>query len=123
MQTIKKLTSAVTIVSLLTLVVGCAAAIPFAGKTVAGESLKSDALRTASAHARAANNDCKKIDAVETQLLKIDPVGTTGGSRATQLYGSVHELWTLQLCGESARFDVKFTPDGQGGTYYAISSR
>jgi len=97
----------------------CATSIPISGDTKAGDSLKSDTARQVSMWARV-ETKCDRIDSIETQVIKINPVGT-GNTEGSMKYGSVNERWVVNLCGKSVPFSVTFTPDGQGGTFFSTS--
>lgn len=93
--------------------------VPITGNTHAGATLKADVARTISMQAQIQSN-CQKIDAIQTEVVKINPVGT-GNSAASRQYGSVDERWIVQLCDQQIPFKVTLTPDGQGGTFFSTS--
>ena len=98
---------------------GCATAIPVSGESRAGDTLKSDVSRQISMQAKIYAK-CERIDSIQTQILKTNPVGT-GKTAASIKYGSVEERWAVNLCGQNMPFLVTLTPDGEGGTYFSTS--
>lgn len=102
------------------LIVGCAASVPMIGTTRADDTLKADTVRQVTMSAKF-YGECEKIESIEMQLKETNPPGTIGDSEATRLYGNVKERWTVNLCGKKLPFDIKFTPDGTGGTYFLTS--
>lgn len=93
--------------------------IPITGNTHAGATLKADVAQNLSMQAQIQSN-CQKVDAIQTEVVKINPVGT-GNSAASRQYGSVDERWIVQLCNQQIPFKVTLTPDGQGGTFFSTS--
>jgi hypothetical protein len=63
---------------------------------------------------------CKQIDSIQTQALKVNPVGT-GETEGSRKYGSVEERWIVNICNKEIPFLVTFTPDGQGGAFFSTS--
>ncbi|MGE8637293.1 MAG: hypothetical protein ACN6PR_01535 [Achromobacter sp.] len=92
---------------------------PTSGNTHAGATLKADVARNVSMQAQIQSN-CQKVDAIQTEVVKIHPVGT-GNSAASRQYGSVDERWMVNLCNQQIPFKVTLTPDGQGGTFFSTS--
>ncbi|WAI85118.1 MULTISPECIES: hypothetical protein [Achromobacter] len=92
---------------------------PITGNTHAGATLKADVARNISMQAQTQLN-CQKVDAIQTEVVKVNPVGT-GSSAASRQYGSVDERWIVQLCNQQIPFRVTLTPDGKGGTYFSTS--
>lgn len=97
----------------------CATPTPISGNTRAGEMLKADTSRFVSMLAKV-ETKCDQIDSIETQLIKVNPVGT-GNTAGAKRYGSTEERWVINLCNQSIPYAVTFTPDGQGGTFFATS--
>ncbi len=90
------------------------------GTTRASDTLKADTARQVTMMAQVYGR-CEKIESIEMQLRETNPPGTIGDSEATRLYGNAKEIWTVNLCGKKLPFDIKFTPDGKGGTYFLTS--
>ncbi len=113
----KKLHAALLITMLLG---GCATAIPINGQTKAGTTLKSDTANMVIMRAKIYAK-CDQVDSINTQIVKVHPVGVTGLSAAAKKYGRTDELWTVSLCGQQVPVSVTFTPDGEGGTFFSTS--
>ena len=94
---------------------GCAGTVPINGETRAGDLLKSDTTKQIAVMAKIYAK-CEKIDSIQTQALRTNPVGT-GKTAASLKYGSVEERWSVKLCEQTIPFLVTFTPDGVGGTF------
>lgn len=107
------------IVLALLALAGCATRMAVTGDTRAGATLQSDVAQHVSNWAKV-ETGCKQVDAIQTQLLRENPIGT-GKSAAARQYGSVDERWTVQLCGKTIPFAVTLTPDGKGGTFFSTS--
>lgn len=103
----------------LSVIGGCASTTVITGETQAGNTLKSDVARQVSMWAKT-QTQCPTVDAIQTQVVRVNPVGT-GKTAAARQYGSVDERWVVQLCNQSLPFAVTLTPDGQGGTYFSTS--
>jgi hypothetical protein len=103
----------------VTVLLSACATHTYTGRTVAGDTLKSDTFRSVSTFATL-QAKCKKVDSVHTEVLAVNPPGT-GDTENKKKYGSVDERWTVQLCGQTIPYRVTFTPDGQGGTFFSTS--
>lgn len=60
--------------------------------------------------------DCKTADLIDTNL--IHP--PRAASEADKPAGHWEETWTFRGCGRDVQLTVTFSPDGKGGTHYAI---
>ncbi|TBV09886.1 hypothetical protein [Phytopseudomonas dryadis] len=108
-----------TSLTLLLVLAGCATKVPFTGESHADGTLKSDISQHLIMQAKLYAK-CNQVESIQTQVLKINPVGT-GPSIASQQYGSVEERWLVQLCDRQIPFLVTLTPDGAGGTFFGLS--
>jgi len=90
------------------------------GDTNASALLLADTLKGASTAAllklakRAKN--CKAAELIDTSLTH--PPGTA--NEADKPAGHWEETWTFRGCGHDVQLTITFTPDGKGGTHYAI---
>jgi hypothetical protein len=101
------------------LMIGCVTSTPTTGQTAAGSTLKKDTTRFVTMMAKA-QEKCDLIDSIDTEIIKINPVGT-GKTPASIKYGSSEERWKVNLCGKQVPYLVTFTPDGNGGTYFSTA--
>jgi hypothetical protein len=90
------------------------------GNTNASALLLSDTLTGASAAAllRLAKRarDCKQAELIDTRLTQPPRETKEAGKPA----GHWEETWTFRGCGQDVEVPIAFTPDGKGGTRYAI---
>lgn len=94
---------------------GCATSPVMHGETRAVGAVKADAVRQITQLAKIVAR-CDAVDAIQSKVVKINPVGS-GGTEASQKYGSVEEHWVVYLCGQKSPYLVILTPDGQGDIY------
>ena len=92
------------------IVSGCALFGPtYTGKTTASYLLKSDTESNINLFFRAIHNCTPKQIHTQINDVKIDP--------KTSTVDSVDETWTVTGCNQTEIFKIKYTNDGQGGTY------
>ncbi len=93
------------------------------GNTNASALLVADTLRGAypAALLRLAKRakDCKEADLIDTRLTQ-QP--RTSSAEADKGGGRWEEVWTFRGCGHDVELPITFTPDGKGGTHYAIKA-
>lgn len=106
-------------ITLTFILTSCATTSPISGESKAGDTLKSDVARQISMQAKIYGK-CERIDSIQTQILKINPVGS-GKTAASVRYGSIEERWVANLCGQNMPFLVTLTPDGEGGTFFSTT--
>jgi hypothetical protein len=98
----------------------CATApnVPTTGESIASAKLKADATALVVVFAKAAAK-CNTVDSIQIKVINVDPAiqGNTSGAVTK---GVVKELWTTQACGQAIPFEVAFTPDGKGGTFFGV---
>lgn len=63
--------------------------------------------------------DCKEADLIDTRLTQ-QP--RTSSAEADKGGGRWEEVWTFRGCGHDVELPITFTPDGKGGTHYAIKA-
>ncbi len=89
------------------------------GQTVASDPLKADVLRILEPFMQGRTGCTERLERIETEV-----VGREGewriDDRDQVVAGTIVEIWTAHMCGRSARFVVKFTPDGLGGTFITV---
>ena len=90
------------------------------GDTNASALLLADTLKgaTTAAQIKLAKRakDCKAAELIDTTLTH--PPRTA--SEADKPAGHWEETWTFRGCGHDVHLTIVFTPDGKGGTHYAI---
>lgn len=101
-------------------VTACTSLPPMKGETKAGETLRADVVRQLTGRAKFSANCADTIESIQTQILRVNPIGT-GNTAAAVQYGSVDERWVFSLCSQNIPFLVTFTPDGNGGTFFSTS--
>jgi hypothetical protein len=62
------------------------------------------------------NKDCKAADLIDTRLTRPPQEAKEAGNPASRW----EEAWTFRGCGHDVELPITFTPDGKGGTQYAI---
>ncbi len=94
--------------------------IPLPGETIAEPLLQRDLLIPVVATAAQYNKKCQSYSVSNTKLvaLKVDEKHVKKGR---YLNGAWVEVWTVDRCNTQVLVPIKFTLDGKGGTYYAIS--
>lgn len=97
----------------------CATApIVFSGETVASTRLRNDALGII-APLTMKRTGCKSVERLRTSILGVE--GEVRGNLDGEMTsGTTRERWVASACVSEVAFLVKFTPDGQGGSYYEI---
>lgn len=92
----------------------------YPGTTNASMQQIAEALKTAAPAAllRLAkrNKDCKAADLIDTRLTHPPREAKEAGKPASRW----EEAWTFRGCGHDVELPITFTPDGKGGTQYAI---
>ncbi len=92
----------------------------YPGTTNAAMQQITESLKTASPAAllRLAkrNKDCKAADLIDTQLTHAPREAREADKPASHW----EEIWTFRGCGHDVELSITFTPDGKGGTQYAI---
>jgi hypothetical protein len=98
----------------------CATApsVPTTGESIASAKLKSDATALVVVFAKAAAK-CNTVDSIQIKVINVDPA-IQGNASGAVTKGVVKELWTTQACGQAIPFEVAFTPDGKGGTFFGV---
>jgi hypothetical protein len=90
------------------------------GTTNASMQQVSEALKTAipAAQVRLAKRarNCKEADLIDTKLTHPPSTPAETGKPA----GRWEETWTFRGCSQDVEVHITFTPDGKGGTHYAI---
>lgn len=90
------------------------------GNTNASALLLADTLKgaTAAALLRLSKRakDCRQAELIDTRLTR--PPRETG--ETDKPLGQWEEAWTFRGCGHDIDLPITFTPDGKGGTHYAI---
>lgn len=90
------------------------------GDTNASALLLADTLKgaTPAALLRLAKRakDCKVADLIDTHLTQ----PPSAASETDKPAGQWEETWTFRGCGHDVQLTIVFTPDGKGGTHYAI---
>jgi hypothetical protein len=90
------------------------------GYSRADDVLKGDVLRLAKATMpafvkRATGDesllDCKQVELVDAMITRFD-----------ETTGKWSEDWTFQVCDTTATMPIQFEPDGQGGTFFNLTS-
>ena len=102
-------------ISVVTLVMaGCAASpnIPFEGSTSADQQLSQDVYKRVSFITKA--QGCGDLEKVKTEI--VEPPRGRAGERQSE------ERWDALGCGDKYSYQIVFTEDGEGGTYFSISS-
>lgn len=62
------------------------------------------------------SKECKQADFIDTRLTRPPRDNREAGKPA----GQWEESWTFRGCGHDVEVPITFTPDGKGGTHYAI---
>ncbi len=95
-------------------IAGCAASpnIPFEGSTSADQQLSQDVYERVSFFTKA--QGCGDVEKIKTEIVEY-PRGKPGERRS-------EERWDAFGCGGKYSYQVFFTEDGEGGTYFSISS-
>ena len=96
------------------------------GDTNASALLLADTLKGATAAAllklAKRSKNCKTAELIGTSL--IHPPRTANeaneASKANKPAGHWEETWTFRGCGRDVELPIVFTPDGKGGTRYAV---
>lgn len=60
--------------------------------------------------------DCKSAELIDTRLTH----PPRAANEADKPAGHWEEIWTFRGCGHDVELPITFTPDGKGGTHYAI---
>lgn len=107
----------VVLIAAAFLVASCAVAppLPVSGNTTTSPRLQKDTIGILSVAFRA-KSKCAKIEAVETEILSVDP-GVRVNANGVVTEGIIKERWTAIGCGQRVPLDVTFTPDGKGGAF------
>ena len=95
-----------------------APSVPTTGESIASAKLKADATALVVAFAKAAAK-CSTVDSIQIKVINVDPA-IKGNASGAVTQGVVKELWTTQTCGQAIPFEVAFTPDGKGGTFFGV---
>jgi hypothetical protein len=111
--------AALVVAGMASVLSGCASApLAFAGRTMASPQLQKDTLKLISM-AFEAKTKCKTLDAVETEVLAVDP-DIRRDQSGVLLKGPIKEKWTALGCGQRMPLVVTFTPDGKGGAFIGL---
>ena len=90
-----------------------ATTITYSGRTNADAILRADTTRMIII--LAASEGCKAIENITIKVISYEPSnGTTG-----HVWGK--EEWLATGCGRTFPYNVTFTEDGNGGSYYSIA--
>lgn len=95
-------------------IVGCATTplVPFEGASIADSRLKNDTYNMVSVFTKA--KGCEKIEKVKTQI--VQPASGLPNRMSWK------ERWTVYGCNKEFAYDVTYTGDGVGGTFFSIRS-
>ena len=99
---------------LISLLVACASTpkIPVAGETIADPILINDTQRVIAMVTDAMG--CNKIENIQTIIT--EQVTGEPGAKISK------ENWVAHGCDTTFSYDVTFTEDGKGGTYFSVST-
>ncbi len=86
--------------------------IPFEGNTSADRQLSRDVYERVAFYTEV--QDCDEIEKVKIEIIEY-PRGKVGERRA-------EERWEVIGCGKRYPFEIIFTDDGEGGTYFSVGS-
>ncbi len=93
------------------------------GDTNASALLLADTLKGATAAAllklAKRSKDCKTAELIGASLTRPPRMANEANKPA----GHWEETWTFRGCGRDVELPIVFTPDGKGGTHYAIKGR
>lgn len=79
------------------------------GKTVASPTLQRDVTQMIMVMDRASDAGCQQRQIVNTEVVSVNPGGTSGTER-----------WTLNRCGTLVNYSVMYTASPRGGTDFGV---